>query len=57
MGGRGLIRFVQLNPVIQKTLKLQYVKEIFCLIKFAFVVSALSGEMLVNTVDVQETRV
>lgn len=29
-GGRGLIRFVQLNPVFQKTLKLQYVKEIFC---------------------------
>lgn len=32
-------------------------RNILLLIKFAFVVSALSGEMLVNTVDVQETRV
>lgn len=32
-------------------------RNVLLLIKFAFAVSALSGEMLVNTVDVQERRV
>lgn len=32
-------------------------RNILLLIKFAFVASVLSGEMLVNTVDVQEARV